>query len=188
MKPQKILVGVILAIYMQFGYYALCEAETLAKKYGEKLTKQIAADYKGEWKLVIGADKRSPIVLLEDGKTKRLSPTAKLGYQDKMLPIAAKIEVLDKVMRRTGGGVPSFNLNFVCDQNLDDLYFVVMLGHTRSKKVTTIFVEEIGTVKAGEIHKAYFTFNFSSESRNPGIMFYHKGLEVKADWRKTRKK
>ncbi len=107
-------------------------------EYGEKLTLQILAKYKGESRCVIGAEGSSPVILLEDGKTKKLSPTANLGYVEKTLPIAGEIKVLDRYVQR---GDNLFRLEFVSEQNFDDLYFVVVKRQPKSPKIVTIIVK-----------------------------------------------
>lgn len=180
---------------MKRGFVALCMLLVLGmpqvfsqkKTYGEASQRQIVANYKGEWKPVVGAKGNRPVVYLGDGKTKSVSLNTKLSFpqKGKVLPIAGEVKLLEKRTVRAypypDHHIKSTTLKFIPKEDFDNLYLVLIFS-TKDSKITGIKVKEIGEVKAGKNHKVSYEYMyFYQRDKMPDVRFYSKGLEVRVN-------
>lgn len=153
--------------------------------FGEEYQKLIVANYKGEWKIVVGADGDRPIVNLGDGTTKKLSSDAQINYinKEKILPIAGEITLLERVVVKphafsSDEKIRHATLKFIPQQSFENLY-MALLHKTKDGKIIRVQISGIGKVKAGEIHRATYEFIFDRDEKRPLERFYSNGLEVR---------
>ncbi len=177
MKGRIVALIVLLLVY-------LSQIEAQGQQYGEANQRQIAAQYKGEWKLVVGAKAFRPIINLGNGETKSLSSNAILSFpkKDRVLPLAGEINLVERVEVNPypypNQNIRSVVLKFIPQQDFDNLYVALFLM-TKDSELIGIRVKEIGKVKAGKTHRMSYEYIFKQHEKAPEVRFYSKGLEVK---------
>jgi hypothetical protein len=146
---------------------------------GEREMKQVFVRYKGEYRLVVGAKDSSPVIRMENDELKAVS-SSRFTVQLRHAPVAGEVKILeaDTVY---GGKDPSHRYwKFIPDRDYDNLYLVIFFTRASGNELVAVQFQEIGSVRAGEVHKAYCSYK-----RGKGIQvaprFYHNGLIVEVN-------
>lgn len=175
----KRLLILILLLPTMFVSQALCQASP----YGKRNTKVFVASYKDNWYPIVGAKGYSPIILTGEGKTKKLSRSAAISYSEGRMSVGGEIEILDSSSQtdRIDGIQTSLRMyRIVSEEDIDDLYFVILLRPSGSQNVSAIMVKEIGDLEAGKPKSVSFRYSPMEETSNPLTTYYTGGLEVRA--------